>query len=253
MVSEQIMRILSQCTAQENTIFINSGQLDRTTYESVNKVLDALGGKWKRKAKGHIFDYDPADALASVVSTGEVPDKNPLAYFPTPEAVTDIMFLKLVIHAKEKVHAILEPSAGDGAIVAAMRNRLPAAKIVAVEIDPRRAQKLRERNLPNVEVIEADFLQWQPDQQFDAVLMNPPFRTPSHPLAYIEHIEHALPMRATSGLLISVTPIGWQFAGNRKRLTQFREQVENEGFTRDLPDDAFTTSGTSVRTCLVGF
>jgi phospholipid N-methyltransferase len=254
MVSETIMRILAECTVQDNTIHINSGQLDRKTYEGVNSVLDALGGKWNRKAKGHICTYDPSDALASVVSTGEVPDKNPLAYFPTTQPVIEKMLGDIFRFGVQRIRTILEPSAGDGAIVASLRERIPEnIKIVAVEIDQQRTQQLRDRNLPNVEIVEADFLQWQPGQHFDAVVMNPPFRTPTQPLAYLDHIQHALTMRSDTGLLVSVTPIGWQFTGNRKRLVQFREMVEERGFHRDLPDNAFAASGTNVRTCLVEF
>ena len=34
-------------------------QLDRNDYVKVNKALEALGGKWNRKAKAHLFDEDP--------------------------------------------------------------------------------------------------------------------------------------------------------------------------------------------------
>lgn len=254
MVSETIMRILAECTVQDNTIHINSGQLDRKTYEDVNSVLDALGGKWNRKAKGHICTFDPSDALASVVSTGEVPDKNPLAYFPSTEAVTSRMIGDIMRFGVNKIRTVLEPSAGNGAIVESLRAHLPEhIRIVAVELDDFRANGLRQRNFPNVEVIEADFLQWQPGTRFDLIAMNPPFRTEGRPLAYLDHIEHALTMRANPGLLVSVTPVGWTFAGNRKRLVDFREKVEAKGMHRTLPNNAFEKSGTNVNTCLVMF
>jgi len=255
MISKEAMAVLAECTVQDKVIRINSGQLDRKTYEAVNVVLDALGGKWDRKNKGHICSYDPSDALASVVSTGQVPDKNPLAYFPSTQVVVDSMIDRLILYGTNKVCTILEPSAGDGAIVAALRQRIPRSiGIVAVEIDPGRAQQIRDRKLPDVEVIEADFLQWQPARGgFEAILMNPPFRTPNLPLAYLDHIERALSMRAKEGILLAVTPIGWQYSGNRARLVQFREMVEREGYTLELPEKAFSSSGTDVRSCVVEF
>jgi predicted RNA methylase len=256
MISDIARRVLSECTVQGNSVQINSGQLDRKLYENVNVVLDAMGGKWDRKAKGHVFSYDPSDVLASVVSTGEVPDKNPLAYFPSPQAVVDSMIDRVRLYGFNKVCTILEPSAGDGAIVAALHQRIPKSiGIVAIEIDPGRAQQIRDRNLPNVQVVEADFLQWQPEGrgEFEAILMNPPFRTPDRALAYLDHIERALRMRSKEGILLSVTPIGWQSGGNRKRLVQFREMVETKGYTLDLPEKVFSGSGTDVRTCVVEF
>ena len=38
----------------------------------VNDVLENIGGKWDRKAKGHVFDEDPTDRLETVFLTGEI-------------------------------------------------------------------------------------------------------------------------------------------------------------------------------------
>ncbi len=38
---------------------LTCGQLDRKMYESVGKGLDLLGGKWNKKAGGHVFAIDP--------------------------------------------------------------------------------------------------------------------------------------------------------------------------------------------------
>ena len=50
---------------------ITDGQLDRKLYVEVNAALEALGGAWNRKAKAHIFDQDPSDALDQVLVDGE--------------------------------------------------------------------------------------------------------------------------------------------------------------------------------------
>ena len=42
----------------------------------MNKVLEALGGKWNRKAGGHVFDHYPADEIDEVILTGEYTDKS---------------------------------------------------------------------------------------------------------------------------------------------------------------------------------
>ena len=211
MVSEQIMRILSECTTDGNVIRINSGQLDRKTYTQLNKVLEALGGKWNRKEKGHVCNYDPSDALAAVVSTGEVPDKNPLAYFPTEGEALERILGAVMRFGVDNIRNVLEPSAGDGAIVAELRRHLPHdVTITAVELDGHRAQTIRDRALPNVEVITGDFLKWNGPDQYDVIAMNPPFRTKDHPLAYVDHIRHAHTMLADSGMQIAITPIGWR-------------------------------------------
>ena len=41
--------------------------LDRKLYVEVNAALEALGGKWDRKSKAHVFGEGPADALDQVI------------------------------------------------------------------------------------------------------------------------------------------------------------------------------------------
>lgn len=81
---------------------------------------------------------------------------------------------------------VLEPSAGDGALVGAMRHD---ARITAVEIVPTQAAELTAK-FPTVEVVTADFLQWKPTRLFDLAVMNPPYS--SCPGADGMHVARAL-------------------------------------------------------------
>lgn len=51
-VSDEILSILSDADLSGNSLALR-GQLDRNTYVAVNKVLEAAGWKWNRKAKAH--------------------------------------------------------------------------------------------------------------------------------------------------------------------------------------------------------
>ncbi len=53
-VDQQILQVLSVAHTQGNALTLY-GQLDRKLYERTNKVLDAAGGRWNRKTKGHLF------------------------------------------------------------------------------------------------------------------------------------------------------------------------------------------------------
>lgn len=55
-VKDTIIGIIPNGTVDRNTYFLPPGQLERTTYEAVNKCLVKLVGKWNRKVKGHVFD-----------------------------------------------------------------------------------------------------------------------------------------------------------------------------------------------------
>lgn len=75
---------------------------------------------------------------------------------------------------------VLEPSAGDGSIAAAIEKRLgDGGRLVAVEIEPDEARKLRSRLNGHSSTVCADFFDWYVEHpllpQFDAVVGNPPF------------------------------------------------------------------------------
>lgn len=54
-VDDEVLAVLSR--AETNGFELKlTGQLDRKLYERTNKVLEAAGGKWSRKAKAHIFE-----------------------------------------------------------------------------------------------------------------------------------------------------------------------------------------------------
>lgn len=85
---------------------------------------------------------------------------------------------------------VLEPSAGDGALVRAIRAQQPASRVTAVEIDAGLATQIPViGGVPGVDDLQVrDFLTWTPDVRFDVCVMNPPFA-----LA-VEFIMHALRM-----------------------------------------------------------
>ena len=112
---------------------------------------------------------------------------------------------------------VLEPSAGDGEIVAAAASRLAGqGHIIAVELYADEAEKARVRGGPQATVINADFFAWfadtRPDGAFDAVLGNPPFiRYQDFPeehrrIAFgLMHEEDLHPSRLTNAWLPFVT------------------------------------------------
>ena len=117
-------------------------------------------------------DLDPAAALAEVIETGLIPNGNQFAYWPSSPPLVDAV-IDVAVQLGAKFKEILEPSAGEGAIVNAAR-QIPSVKtITAVEVQPKRAAALRK--ISGVEVIEFDFLRTAPTCTFDTILMNPPF------------------------------------------------------------------------------
>ena len=76
--------------------------------------------------------------------------------------------------------AVLEPSCGDGALVAPADTLLDSTgKLVAVELFPSEAEKVARQAYASTEVVNGDVFTWyrasQLDGSFDAVIGNPPF------------------------------------------------------------------------------
>lgn len=94
---------------------------------------------------------------------------------------------------------ILEPSAGTGAILRAIRDTAPGAMCDAVEINSGLVRYLRD-NFNGVRVQCGDFMEWQPVQYYSRVIMNPPF---SHGQD-IRHILRAFSLLRPGGVLVAV-------------------------------------------------
>lgn len=253
-ISEAALDVLERSTCEGTLVRLPPARLERKLYEEVNEVLSRLGGKWKSgKTQAHVFDEDPAPLLATVVDTGEMPPKDPLAFFATPAVVVDRM-LALAGDTAENAGTALEPSAGDGAIVRRLLESIPTESVLdVVEVDPRRTARLRSLSLANggrFYVREGDFLTYDPMLTYDLILMNPPFTSPTDPLAYIAHIRRAHSMLAPQGELVSVAPSGFTFRTDRRSAT-FRDFVEEHGWWEECEDGAFKESGTGTRCVLV--
>lgn len=102
---------------------------------------------------------------------------------PTPRSLAAEMAALANI---DEGDSVLEPSAGTGALVRAVRERQPAADVFAVEIDHRLCEALSPLFAVSAgdnaarttrHLLQGDFLEVMPDQlgAFDVVLMNPPF------------------------------------------------------------------------------
>jgi len=240
-IDDEVLAVLSR--AETNGFELKlTGQLDRKLYERTNKVLEAAGGKWNRKAKAHVFESDAFDRLDQIILSGEVEiPKDEFNYFPSPLAVVERLMELANISPGMRV---LEPSAGCGAIaVACVKN--------GADVD---CYELMEANFWELEktgqfrkVTNADFLTVQPFAEYDRIIMNPPF----FKQADIRHVLHSLKFLKPGGKLVSVMSASVRFREN-KLTNEFRDLItERGGRIESLPDGAFKESGTMVRTVIV--
>ena len=240
--TQEVIEILVNSTIESNIFKLPDIKLERSQYEAVNEVLAALGAKWNRKVKGHVFDYDIKDELARVIQTGIVTDwKKSTDYFYTPKVAQEFLFQFFdVLNSPET--KVLEPSAGQGHLLDALKEKYPQIELIAVENNPYHVQRLQEKGY---KVIADDFLNVQP-QNVRGVFMNPPFTYE------IEHIKHAYDfMTVYNSILVSVASASIKF-NNDKKHKAFREWIESvNGNIYDMPDGSFKESGTSVNTVAI--
>lgn len=241
-ISQDVLQVLDGAIIAGSTLQL-TGQLDRKLYVETNKVLEAAGGKWSRKAKAHVFEGDAIDTIEPIILTGEYRlTKQDFGQFDSPDDVVDEVIRLAGIEAGMTV---LEPSAGIGNIAKAAERA--GGIVTAIEIDAKRCATLA--GIPKLTAHNHDFLQSEPSKHFDRVVMNPPFARQ----ADIHHVTHAIGFLRPGGRLVSVMSASVMFRENA--LTKdFRDYVEFRGGTIErLPDAAFKASGTMVNTCLVAF
>lgn len=231
--------------------------LPRATYLKVDKVIQALGGRWNRSLGGHLFAEDPAPVLAAATGDGVYLDRRAgLGQFDTPiDLARRMAELAEIRLGRDRV---LEPSAGIGRLVLAACTYQPRY-ISAIEIDEARIARLGAATAtlqPSlVRIQHADFVAWA-DQwkahgtdadKFDVVLMNPPLADGQD----ILHIGQAWAMLAAGGRLVAIAAEGAFHRADRSA-ADFRAWLGKIGaITEPLPAGTFREAGTDVATRLI--
>ncbi len=239
-INETVRDILAECKVEGNVLYLPGIQLERSVYLEVNKVLEALGGKWNRKIKGHEFDSYPEAVIEEIVLTGEYTDgKKEFQLFETPESLASRLCDLAEITPD---CSVIEPSVGKGRIADEIIKRGPK-DLKCFEINKDMETYLKDKTY-NVSYI--DFLEVS-DASADRIVMNPPFSKQQD----IDHVYKAFDCLNPGGLLVSVMSISHTYRTNIKSelFREFLEQTRAE--VEILPDGAFKESGTMVKTSIV--
>ena len=155
-------------------------------------------------------------------------------FFPTPPALAARM-VELANIREE--HAVLEPSAGTGNIVRAIRPT--GAGIVAIELNRQLADSIDNPSEFAHATFCGDFLSFDGTRLgwFDRIVMNPPFADGQD----IAHIRHAKTLLAPGGRLVALCA-----AGPRQE-----RMLRPLSSTWEIIEDAFKGVGTGVRVALL--
>ncbi len=232
-ISPVVAGILERSTITENRLVLPPTQLDRSTYEAVNKALVLAGGKWNTKARAHVFDGDPRAKLGLMLETGVVIDeKKKFQAFFTAAALA----AQVVSMCDVEGYTVLEPSAGHGALADACL-AAGAKRVECVELNPESAAKLRVKEYPTT---EGDFLSLSP-RPYSRIVMNPPFTKNQD----VKHVAHALRFLARDGVLVAIMSSATQRANFINLVSGLVHDIE------EVPAGAFKESGTPIATIIL--
>ncbi|MCP3943474.1 MAG: methyltransferase, partial [Desulfobacteraceae bacterium] len=140
------------------------------------------------------FD-DMNDSLKNGVQTVSAPQ-----LFPTPDDLAQ----RMVNYAGIKTgHTCLEPSAGTGKLLDAVKKLAVEATQTAVELNFNLCDRLKLKGYDDIR--QCDFLTCNGDLGvFDRIIMNPPFEKGQD----IKHIKHALKFLKSGGRLVALCANG---------------------------------------------
>ena len=235
--------VLQKCKVEGAVIKLPTEQLDRKLYMEVAKSLELIGGKWKGgKIAGFVFNEDPTELLEQI-SNGEKRNlKKEFQFFATPSDLAD----ELVSYADiNNTHNILEPSAGQGAIVKAIQKICPTSIIKWCELMP--ANQVFLRKLSNVEIVCEDFLEYKTKNIFDRIIANPPFSKNQD----IKHIYKMYDALKQGGRLVSISSKHWQNSNNKVE-TEFKKWLGLvKAEVHEIEAGAFKESGTSTASLII--
>jgi hypothetical protein len=124
--------VLQNCKVEGMIVKLPDTQLERKLYQEVAKALELIGGKWKGgKVFGFVFTTDPTELLNQIANGEKRNLKKEFQFFGTPDDLADDLVFEAQI---EPYHKILEPSAGQGAIVKAINRVFPDTKVSCYEL-----------------------------------------------------------------------------------------------------------------------
>jgi SAM-dependent methyltransferase len=170
-------------------------------YVKAKEMLLICGFTWSTRMQTHRGTRRARAALDQVAASGFYDDTiRALEFYATSPSTAAMLAKDLADNVwVDGTARILEPGAGDGALVAAVLEQMDDVVVTAVEIDPARAEDLRERFAGDerVRVICADVLTID-EGAFDGVIMNPPFAE-SFAL-----IRHAVGLTRRGGYIVGI-------------------------------------------------
>jgi len=236
-------KVLQACTVEGNVVKLPPGQLDRKIYMDVAAALNLIGGKWVgRKTMGFVFQQDPTELLAQIASGEKRNLKKEFQFFATPDSLANEMVMYAGIRDAD---IVLEPSAGQGAIIKAIHRAHPGKMVSYCEIMDLNRTMLSD--IPNTRFVGSDFLK-ETDQQYDRIIANPPFSKNQD----IDHIRKMYDVCKPGGKIVTISSQHYKYtSGKKEKAFEKWLEADLEATVNGIDAGTFSESGTKVATFLI--
>lgn len=243
----ELIESLLKCNVVDNVVHLpplSDGPLPN--YNHVRTSLMNAGGKYKKNT--FVFS-GPAQPIMDKLTGGEkVNLKKECQFFPTPAKVA----LKMIdeLPYLEMWMKVLEPSAGDGAILKQIMrfDNTASKKLIfdCYELMDINQEKLKQ--LSYVNLMGTDFLKDCIVQDYyDVVIANPPFTNNQD----IDHIYKMYEVLKPGGTLVTLASTCW-YTGSQKKQKDFRDWLNEIGVEPvDLERGDFKESGTMIQASML--
>lgn len=165
-ISEAARTVLARSTITASTVALPPEQLERRIYQEVDKALKAAGGKWSKSKRVHEFTRDPREALGLTLATGTAVNHQQLKqafYTPSDLAARVVEAAAIGPHM-----VVLEPSCGEGSLIAAVLASDPRVLVQGYDTDADALDRIPAD--PRVKLDCRDFLA-VPPWLYDRVVM----------------------------------------------------------------------------------
>lgn len=216
-------------------------------YDAVKYRLERLGGHWRERFGGFVFDTDPTPALRNPATWEPIEHseyehwKIMRQFYPTPAPVAERVVELCEINDE---HTVLEPSAGKAALLKPLHR---TERIQTVEIDGVLAMGLRDMGYAVINSSFEDAVAAGKISPVDRIVMNPPFSQQRD----IKHIMLAYELIKEGGILVAIMSENDLYY-DTPLTKQFNAFLKDKGaYIEAVPMRAFAESQTSVDTVIV--
>ena len=241
-----IQEIINNCRAQDGIIFLPAVTIDRSLYLQLKKLMQSNGAKWKGGKVGGFVCPNAGEVLQRMQGGDLSNRKKDYQFFATPVELGEAMVGDLETITPDM--RILEPSAGQGALITAMRNRFGS------DICPDYCELMPENrryitaHFSGCHCVGDDFLQAEGlEERYDRIVANPPFSKNQD----IRHILRMYDCLNPTGRMVTLCSPHFEFANDRESCN-FRDWLYSvNAHVRLVPKRTFRSSGTDIEARMI--